>query len=32
MAGNYDAVAKDTLPVREVDIRSVVPANVFEAE
>jgi hypothetical protein len=31
MSANYDSVAKDTRPVREADIRSVVPANVFEA-
>jgi len=32
MAANYDAVARDTRAVREADIRSAVPANVFEAE
>ena len=32
MAANYDAVARDTSAVREADIRSVAPANVFEAE
>jgi hypothetical protein len=32
MAANYDAVAKDTRAVREADIRSAVPATVFEAE
>jgi hypothetical protein len=32
MSANYDAVAIDTQPVREADIRSVVPANVFAAE